>query len=250
MNTHTSVHSKRLALGRAISQRSKEIIRRWLELVQQGLKNRQVDAADLEDGLEGYLQGIASAFGKPVTSLEHDGGALWLRVAQEHATTRLSLGFDISQLVEEFTILRRVLFDVARDEGLFSGEQAVTIGEFISAAVVAAVQSYVDARDYPGEAFGGRARRFHHARASKPSHHGTGRRHGPLLPRGRRSTTRAPRAQSPSDRGAHFRMSCSPNVFRREASSRSSSIPLSVTSFPTRSPLRRSRRARRDSPVS
>jgi signal transduction histidine kinase len=148
MPNHTSEQSKRLALARAISQRRNEIIGRWLELVQQELRDRRIDAADLEDGLAGYLQGIASALEEPVTSVQQNGGALWIRVAQEHAATRVSLGFDISQLVQEFNILRGVLFDVARDEGLFSGEQAETIAEFISAAVRAAVQSYVDARDH------------------------------------------------------------------------------------------------------
>ena len=132
----------------AITRRKREIIERWLDQVRKRLENRTIDAADLENGLEQYLEGISETLQKRENPVRTNGGTLWEEVAREHAATRVKLGFNISQLIEEFFILRRIIFDVAREEGLLTGDRAEAISELISAAVGAAVKSYTDARDY------------------------------------------------------------------------------------------------------
>ena len=132
----------------AITRRKREIIERWLDQVRKRLENRTIDAADLEDGLEQYLEGISETLKKRENPVQTNGGTLWEEVAREHAATRVKLGFNISQLIEEFFILRRIIFDVAREEDLLTGDRAEAISELISAAVGSAVKSYTDARDY------------------------------------------------------------------------------------------------------
>jgi signal transduction histidine kinase len=135
-------------MAEAITRRKREIVDRWLDLVQERLENRTVDVADLEDGLEHYLDGIAEALRTREDPGQTDGGALWEEVAREHAVTRVKLGFDITQLIEEFFILRRVIFDIAREERLLSGRRVEAVAELIGEAVRSAVRSYTDARDY------------------------------------------------------------------------------------------------------
>ena len=72
----------------------------------------------------------------------------WSTVAKDHGITRVRIGFDISQLVHEFVVLRRVIYEVAQehDREFRAAEPALT--ELLESAIGVAVQAYVDARDY------------------------------------------------------------------------------------------------------
>ena len=66
-------------------------------------------------------------------------------MARDHGITRVRIGFDIGQLVHEFVVLRRVIFDVVQkhEPGFNPADSGLT--ELLDSAIGVAVQSYVDA---------------------------------------------------------------------------------------------------------
>jgi signal transduction histidine kinase len=135
-------------LGQLISAERSEIERRWLEHVQKDVSEAQgVELTQLRDGIPDYL----AAMVKLLEAADFDllGGhatSAWADVAREHGITRVRIGFDISQLVHEFIVLRRVIYEIAdRDPELVGGKEVVA--DIVDAAIAAAVQAYVDARD-------------------------------------------------------------------------------------------------------
>jgi signal transduction histidine kinase len=136
-------------LADVITARLDEIQRRWLDRVRTEIAAHRKDLAptDLRDAIGDYLAGLADAL-RGEESVEHEGTAAWADVAREHALTRVRLGFDIDQLVREFVLLRKVLFEVARDEKLFTNDfQSERLADLIEAAIATSVRSYVESRD-------------------------------------------------------------------------------------------------------
>jgi signal transduction histidine kinase len=95
-----------------------------------------------------YLQRVADALcGEE--EMSSAGLAAWAQVAQEHALTRVRLGFDVNELIREFVVLRQVLFEFARAEGLSADDDPLSrVVDLIEAAICASVTSYVESRDY------------------------------------------------------------------------------------------------------
>jgi signal transduction histidine kinase len=140
---------QRATLADAITSRMDDIEERWLARVREEItaRGRDVAQTDLKNAIGEYLAGLASALRGDET-VERGGTSAWVEVAREHALTRVRLGFDVDQLVREFIQLRRVLFEVAREEGLISSDlQAERLADLIEAAIATAVRSYVESRD-------------------------------------------------------------------------------------------------------
>lgn len=137
-----------LRLGRLIEAELPEIERRWLDQVQRDVSAAEgVELTQLRDGMPDYLAAIVRLLkAGDVDLLSDRARAAWADVAREHGVTRVRIGFDISQLVHEFVVLRRVIGDiVGRHADLAAGKGLIT--DIIEAAIAAAVQAYVDARD-------------------------------------------------------------------------------------------------------
>jgi len=141
----------RARLKQAIEEHLGEIERRWLERIQLDiLKTPGVELTQLRDGMPDYLVELAKALKDDASSsagLEERGESAWSKVAREHGITRVRIGFDISQLVHEFVVLRRVIEEVAQryEPGFGRAERPLT--ELLDSAIGVAVQAYVDARD-------------------------------------------------------------------------------------------------------
>jgi len=141
----------RVRLKQAIEEHRGEIERRWLERIQLDiLKTPGVELTQLRDGMPDYLVELAKALKDDASSsagLEERGESAWSKVAREHGITRVRIGFDISQLVHEFVVLRRVIEEVAQryEPGFGRAERPLT--ELLDSAIGVAVQAYVDARD-------------------------------------------------------------------------------------------------------
>lgn len=136
-------------LADAIISRLDDIENRWLELVREqvGAQGRDISSTDLKNAIRDYISKLADAL-RGEETVEHGGTAAWADLAREHALTRVRLGFDIDQLVREFILLRRVLFQIAREEKLISSElQTERLADLISSAIATAVRAYVDSRD-------------------------------------------------------------------------------------------------------
>ncbi len=138
-------HRERLA--NVIARRAKDIEERWLEKVRADLPVRKLSPSELRDSMPEYLVRLAESL-RQSDSAEEGGSASWANVAREHAETRVRLGFDIDQLVREFVLLRRVLFDIIEEEGVaVDFRQGARLADLIEGAIEAAVQSYVKSRD-------------------------------------------------------------------------------------------------------
>ncbi len=139
----------RRMLADTIDRRADDIERRWLERVQKDIvaTGREIPPTELRDGIGEYLARIARAI-RGGGSIAGGGSAAWSDVAREHAVTRVRLGFDIGQLVHEFILLRRILFDVTQEESLTANAlQSEWLADLIEAAIATAVKSYVESRD-------------------------------------------------------------------------------------------------------
>jgi signal transduction histidine kinase len=132
-------------LSQIIEQQRDEIEQRWLERVRRDVVGHPgVELTQLRDGMPDYLVELAKALSE---SPDQGGESAWSKVARDHGITRVRIGFDISQLVHEFVVLRRVLYDVVQQhDPEFSPDTDLT--ELVDSAIGVAVQSYVDARDY------------------------------------------------------------------------------------------------------
>lgn len=143
----------RASLAEMIDRRAAEIESRWLDLVRVDIVSKRPQEptpTELRDALGDYLSRLAITLREPnLSSNEREGSEVWGEVAREHAVTRVRLGFDIDQLVHEFILLRRILVDFARKDGLIpDGQQAERLTDLIEAAIAVAVKSYVEFRDY------------------------------------------------------------------------------------------------------
>jgi len=135
-----------------IENQREEIEQLWLERVQRDIvKTPGLELTQLRDGMPDYLIALSKALrGSKSTgeSLGERGESAWVQVARDHGITRVRIGFDITQLIHEFVVLRRVISEVAKkyDPELVGAEPLLT--ELLDSAITVAVQAYVDARDY------------------------------------------------------------------------------------------------------
>src|SRR4051812_21932230 len=113
METSSTRHEQRL-LGGVIRRRLEDITARWMERLRIEHDLHEVAPTDLKNSMPEYLARLADALDADDGGDEHAGSAAWLDVARRHAITRVHLGFDIAELASEFTLLRRVLFEVGR----------------------------------------------------------------------------------------------------------------------------------------
>jgi len=126
-------------LADAIVQRSHDIERRWLEQVKKSLKRDDVSQTELRDSMPEYVLRLADGLRQPGT-VEAGGSSSWVNVARAHAASRVRLGFDIDQLVDDFVVLRRVLSRVMDEEGLLlDAPQSSRIADMIEGAIAAAL---------------------------------------------------------------------------------------------------------------
>jgi signal transduction histidine kinase len=139
----------RNALATVLEERSGDIVERWLETLTRELpQGEELPPSDLRDGIDDYLAKLAQTLcsERPIVP---GGESAWKDVAREHAETRIRQGFDVSGLVHEFFLLRRVILGIAAEKGDPPvTEQAAIIADLVGAAVADAVASYVEARDY------------------------------------------------------------------------------------------------------
>jgi signal transduction histidine kinase len=137
-------------LAELIDEHRLEIERRWLRIVEtQIAKTPGIALTNLRDGLPDYLKELVkllSSEGGP--DLESGAEPAWARVASEHGITRVRIGFDIKQLIQEFIVLRRVIHDVASERGLGVDCPDALLADSLDGAITAAVTAYVGARDY------------------------------------------------------------------------------------------------------
>jgi signal transduction histidine kinase len=137
-------------LGQAIDQNRLEIERRWLARVQAEVVDRpSISLTQLRDGLPHYLVALVEQLrGSSDVDIEARSEAAWTKVARDHGVTRVRHGFDITQLIHEFMVLRHVIHDISEESGVAVDGTDAVLADVLDAAISAAVKAYVDARDY------------------------------------------------------------------------------------------------------
>lgn len=148
-----SIENAAAALGHIIDGRREEIARRWLERVQRDVaRTPEVELTQLRDGVPDYLAALADLLlsGQTPTQLSTGPGVsrAWADVAREHGITRVRIGFDITQLIHEFVVLRQVIRDVAAEHAAFATGPETVLADILDAGISVAVKSYVEARDF------------------------------------------------------------------------------------------------------
>jgi signal transduction histidine kinase len=149
---HDTLSRHAVLLGQTIDENREEIERRWLERVRADVTTRpEIELTQLLDGLPDYLAALVDQLrGQGAENLEATSQSVWTRVARDHGVTRVQLGFDITQLVHEFIVLRHVIRDISRERGSMTDSPDAVLADVLDAAISAAVQAYVEARDYEG----------------------------------------------------------------------------------------------------
>jgi signal transduction histidine kinase len=145
---HVLDQTRRRELADAIVRRRDDIGRRWLERFAESSPHDDATVTELRDAMPMYLMRLAEGLRTEHTA-QRGGSSSWTKVAREHANTRVSLGFDIDQLVQDFIVLRSVIADVLEEEGVLTGvRDAEALADLIDGAIAAAVKSYVASRDF------------------------------------------------------------------------------------------------------
>src|SRR5579871_12060 len=139
----------RQLLRRIIEAHREEIERRWLERVRCDVaKSPGVELTELRNAMPLYIAELTNVLLNGAESLDHRAGSAWSTVAREHGITRVRIGFDISQLVHEFIVLRQTIKEIGRESAPAFLEAEALLPEIIEPAIALAVQAYVEARDY------------------------------------------------------------------------------------------------------
>jgi two-component system phosphate regulon sensor histidine kinase PhoR len=135
------------SVAQAIDDHKADILELWADRVSRDLE-RPLGPTQLHDAVPDYLTRVVAALrsGDP---LSH-GESIWGEVAREHALMRVSLGFDVSELIHEFIVLRQVLSEVV-SRGHAEIQPAEIVTALIEAAISASVRNYVEARDYAAQ---------------------------------------------------------------------------------------------------
>lgn len=113
------------------------------------MRSPGIELTQLQAGLPDYLRAIVELLRSDGgTELDESSSHAWAKVAREHGITRVHQGFDISQLIHEFMVLRQVIEDVIEaSEGSLDGQGRI-LSDVLEAAIAAAVRAYVEARDF------------------------------------------------------------------------------------------------------
>jgi len=136
-------------LAAALDRRRGDIEHHWLSRVMADVAKSGVSPTELRDAMPDYLVKLASSLRRESSTIEARGATAWRDTVREHALTRVRQGFDVSQLVHEFIILRQVIFEILREENLLAdSHQAGRVADLVESAIAEAVKVYVESRDY------------------------------------------------------------------------------------------------------
>ncbi|WP_434419406.1 ATP-binding protein [Nannocystis pusilla] len=140
------------ALADRLEREQQVIVDRWLRRVRaQGVAARPLPAPELVDRLPEFLEQLAAALRRGAE--EDEGGetdapTLAGQVAREHGTQRYRHGFDIRAVVDEYTVLLDVLFDLfAETEPCLDIGASRLLIHAASTGVAAAVEQFSTERE-------------------------------------------------------------------------------------------------------
>ena len=135
-------------LSALLLRRHCDIEQRWLSRVTADGRVRGIDLTELRDAMPDYLTRLAESLGAAGTT-EERGSEEWREIAREHGVMRIRLGFDIEQLIHEFIVLRQVICEIAREDGLIEDSRhGDRVADLVESGMAESVRAYVESRDY------------------------------------------------------------------------------------------------------
>jgi signal transduction histidine kinase len=148
-HSSTTNHVERRELADLLTENRHEVERRWLQRVATEFDRHGVSETELRDSIPDYLVSLAEQLRREEQqTMMARGTEGWAPVAKQHALTRIQLGFDIDEVLQEFMLLRQVILEVLEEKTDLSPAQTERITILINAALRACVRSYVDHRDF------------------------------------------------------------------------------------------------------
>jgi signal transduction histidine kinase len=132
-------------LATAIQEDSDLILNEWKKRVRSLPQAKTLDRLTLEDGVRTFLDEISNTL-----AFYHDKGQMadgFSGAPVEHGLQRFEIGFDLNQLVLEYSMLRAVLMDCAARHSIsLDGGAGHVLHEAMDRAMLSAVASYVEAQ--------------------------------------------------------------------------------------------------------
>lgn len=137
-----------MRLYEVVQLRRDALVARWLEAVRGTLAPTALPSADVVDSLPAFLDEFIGALRAAATATPAGGLLEKSPTAAEHGRQRLHAGFDVTEVVREYGVLRDCILDLAEEQGV-----ALTVAEVralsraLDVARATAVSQYILERD-------------------------------------------------------------------------------------------------------
>lgn len=130
-------------LDSLLKSRRQELLDRWSETTRRENTADAVSHAELLDRIPVFVDELIAALNPEAVPLPAFGDS-----ALEHGGQRLSLGFNVAEVIREYGHLHRAIIDVAQDAGYaIDAREHVVLARWLNGGIVNAVSQYVTVRD-------------------------------------------------------------------------------------------------------
>jgi two-component system phosphate regulon sensor histidine kinase PhoR len=128
-----------------IKSEREALLARWRQDVRQMPSARHLNAPTLNDHIPGFLEDLATALAAP--SGQTTAEAMLEGRPPAHGVQRVEDGFDIVEVVAEYSILRYCIHDLAESHGLqLQGESSHVVDRVLDRAIALAVKTFAAQR--------------------------------------------------------------------------------------------------------
>jgi signal transduction histidine kinase len=126
-----------------LKSRRQELIDRWVQVTRLESTADPLSTAELLDRIPVFIDELIVALHPEALPLPSLG-----ETAVEHGTQRLNLGFNVGEVVREYGILHRAIFQtVAEAGGAITPGEHLIMARWLNAGIASAVSQYVSERD-------------------------------------------------------------------------------------------------------
>jgi signal transduction histidine kinase len=126
-----------MLLGSLIRERRDEVLAKWRRQVRQLPGAANLDTPTINDQVPDLLNSLTAALKSEIETQETNA------ISAEHGLLRWQAGFDVTEVVAEYNILRQCLQDEAEDNGLIlTGKPLLIVNNIFDDAIGKAVKAF------------------------------------------------------------------------------------------------------------
>lgn len=130
-------------LDSLLKSRRQELLDRWSETTRRENSADSVSHAELLDRIPVFVDELIAALNPEAIPLPAFGES-----ALEHGGQRLSLGFNVAEIIREYGHLHRCVIDISHEAGhLIDAREQGVIARWLNSGIVHAVSQYITIRD-------------------------------------------------------------------------------------------------------